>query len=104
MTDGVVIVHPEWGIYLGSCLGLGFFSAMDCAGQDSAAVFPSEKDARFFIAEWSDNNQPDMFTYPTVQAVDTYWATIEELDAAGLAEWTIPLKAARMGEAAGGVQ
>lgn len=99
-----VIVHPEWGIYLGSCMGLGFFSAMDCAGQWEAAVFLSEDEARAYVAAWSDNDQPDMFTYPSVQAEQDFWATIEELDTAGLSEWTIPMKAERLGPVAGGIQ
>jgi predicted methyltransferase len=97
----VAIVHPEWGIYLGSCMGLGFFSALDCAGQDTAAIFPSEAEARSYVATWEENSNPDKLTYPAVKIAGDHWATIEELDAAGLSQWTVPLKSARMGEAVG---
>ena len=50
----VVIVHPEWGIYLGTCLGLGFWSKMDPAGQDAAVTFPSEEDANRHMDSWDE--------------------------------------------------
>lgn len=104
MTQGVVIVHPEWGIYLGSFIGLGFFSNIDCVDQTQAATFLSEADARSYIATWDENGDPDKFTYSPVQTAHAQYATIEELDAAGLSQWTAPMKAARMGQAVGGVQ
>lgn len=85
MTNGVVIVHPEWGIFVGISMGLAFWSAMDCVGQDCVPVMPDETEARAFIDTWTQ--QPtDAFLYHPVQAAKQ-WTTIEELDAAGLSEW-----------------
>lgn len=96
----VVIIHPEWGLFVGVSMGLAFWSALDCVGQDTAPVMPTEDDARQFTSTWCLSTDPQTFTYHPVQAAK-HWATIEELDAAGLSEWTVPLKAARMGPAVG---
>jgi hypothetical protein len=99
VTDGVVIVHPEWGIFVGVSMGLAFWSNLDCAGQDCVPVMPTEAEARAYV-NLMKNKPSHEFTFHSVQAAKR-WATIEELDAAGLSAWTIPLKAARMGEAQG---
>lgn len=91
----VVIVHPEMGIYLGNCLGLGFFSMLDCAGQITAALIESEAEAREHVSTWSTKNDPDTYRYVEVTAV-RQWATIEELEAAGLGEFTAPLRDERL--------
>lgn len=97
----VAIVHPEWGIFVGIGLGLAFWSALDCVGQDTVPVM-TEDEARAFIDSWPDCPvKSDGFTYHPVQIAGDHWATIEELDAAGLSEWTVPLKSTRMGEAMG---
>ncbi|WP_137114162.1 hypothetical protein [Mesorhizobium sp. GR13] len=36
----IVIIHPKMGIYLGHCLGLGFWTLLDPAGQAEAVVRP----------------------------------------------------------------
>lgn len=79
----VVIVHPEWGIYLGGFLGLGFFSEMDCAGQEEACVFPDEDEARNYVESWEENGDPGGYRYVEI-ATTKEWATIEELAAVGL--------------------
>lgn len=86
MTNCVVIVHPEWGIFVGISMGLAFWSAMDCVGQDCVPVMPDEAEARAFIDVWCITTDKTVFTYCPVQAAK-HWATIEELDAAGLSEW-----------------
>lgn len=83
----IVIVHPEMGIYLGNCLGLGFFSMLDCAGQDHAATFPTVGAARLHVIPWDENNDPDAYRYVEVDG-SSEWASIEELEAAGLSEFT----------------
>jgi len=77
-----VITHPDWGVYLGSWLGLGFFSKLDCAGQHEACTFESEADASEFIKTWDENSDPSIFTFVPVKSGE--FATIAELKAAGL--------------------
>lgn len=96
----VVIVHPEWGLFVGVSMGLAFWSNLDCAGQTCVPVMPDEAEARRFIDVFPPPIDKNAFKFHPVQAVET-WATIEELDAAGLSEWTTPLKAERMGPARG---
>ncbi|CAK7259125.1 hypothetical protein [Shinella sp. WSD5-1] len=86
----VVIVHPEMGIYLGSCFGLGFFSLLDCAGQTAACTFEDECDARACVSSRSENGDPDAYGYVPVAA--KAWAEIMDLEAAGLGEFTGPMK------------
>lgn len=47
-----VIVSDRDGVYLGSALGLGFWSKLDPAGQDAAVVFPSPEVAFEHLASW----------------------------------------------------
>ncbi len=83
----VVIVHPEMGIYLGGFLGLGFFSVLDSAGQHHATTFPTVEASREHVISWDANNDPDAYRYVEMDG-DGEWATVEELEAAGLSEFT----------------
>jgi hypothetical protein len=101
--SGVAIIHPEHGLFVGVGLGLAFWSNMDCAGQYQVPLMADEAEARAFVSSWRSPAgpiDPDTFTYHAVESVET-WATIEELEAAGLSHLTLPLKAARMGPAQG---
>lgn len=90
-----VIVHPKLGIYLGNAMGLGFFSNLDCAGQDLACIFDTEDQAREHVSGWDDNNDPELYGYVGVD-VAARWATIEELEAAGLKEFTQQMRTERL--------
>lgn len=78
----VVITHPEWGIYLGSCFGLGFWSKLDCAGQSEACTFADEADAEDYVKTWDENNDPSDYTF--VAIVCGTFATIAQLKGIGL--------------------
>lgn len=92
----IVIVHPEMGIYLGTGFGLGFFSLLDCAGQEYAASFDNADQAREHIASWESNNDPTAYRFVEVECEEEFYATIEELEAAGLAEFTGPMRTERL--------
>ncbi len=64
----VVITHPQWGIYIGSCMGLGFWTLMDSVGQDAVVCFNDEQEARGVVTRWEENNNPDEYGYVTVEA------------------------------------
>lgn len=64
----VVITHPEMGIYLGCCLGLGFWTKLDPVGQGEAVTFEDESDARDYVCSWDENNDPDVYTYVPVSS------------------------------------
>lgn len=82
----VVITSPEWGIYLGNFMGLGFWSMLDTAGQDCAVTFQNEEAARAHVARWEANGDPDAYGYAEVvpSSSDGY-ATVADLKEAGLA-------------------
>ena len=42
---GYILYNEEMGVYLGSCLGLGFWSKLDPVGQDAAICFREKEDA-----------------------------------------------------------
>lgn len=79
-----VLTHPEQGIYLGSCLGLGFWSKLDAAGQEAACTFDSEAEAAAFIRSWDAANDPADYQLAPVSPSDGNYATVDDLRAAGL--------------------
>ena len=79
-----VITHDEWGIYLGSCMGLGFWSRLDPAGQIEAVVFEDPATARTYIRGWDENNDPTDYRFVEVKATYAKYATLADLKAAGL--------------------
>jgi len=89
-----VIVHPEMGVYLGSCLGMGFWSCLDCVGQDRACTAESIEDARTHVASWEESNDPDEYQYVPVELpIGATWATARDLTAADVAEkFVAPLR------------
>lgn len=82
-----VITHPDWGIYLGNFLGLGFFSMLDSGGQKEACVFRDRNDAEAYVSTWAANNDVDDYVYIPVSTQHAQYATIDELRVAGLCEW-----------------
>lgn len=80
----IVITHERFGIYIGHCMGLGFWTRLDCAGQDRAGVFENLGQAQQHVAYWNDNADQGEFEYVEVGCADLHYATIEELKVAGL--------------------
>ena len=50
----IVIYSEELGVYLGHCLGLGFWSKLDPVGQDKAPLFDDEVQAQAHIDSWDE--------------------------------------------------
>lgn len=83
-----IITNKDWGVYLGSFLGLGFWSKLDPAGQPCACVFDSENDANQYIKTWE--SRPDSaITIVKVNVKNEDYATIEECVTAGQERWHI---------------
>lgn len=82
-----VIFHPEEGIYLGNCMGFGFFSLLDSVGQEQAVVFISNRQAKDHIRAWDTDNNPDNYKFIQLECDNDLYATIEELKEGGLAEY-----------------
>lgn len=82
-----VLYSPKNGIFLGSCLGLGFWSKLDPVGQDAAPTFPESRTALDVAQGWDDCPKDIMSVEVRTLGEDRY-ATIAECVAAGLPEWT----------------
>lgn len=82
-----VLFQKDWGIYLGGCMGLGFWSKLEGAGQTSACVFTDPAQAHAHVATW-DSAPPDDYQVLPVETKDDYYATMDECVAAGLPAWT----------------
>lgn len=83
----IVITHPEMGIFVGAAMGFAFWSMLDVGGQYLCVTFEDEEDAREFVGDWVPTQDPDTYNYVEVDSV-TEWATVAELDKAGLGEMT----------------
>jgi len=84
-----VLFHPDEGVYLGHCLGLGVWSKVDPVGQPEAATFASESEAREHIHSWDSQdlqfNRTIVIT--PVYTGGAHYATIAQIQAAGLPGW-----------------
>lgn len=85
VTATVLLVSDELGIYLGNCMGLGFWSKLDAAGQDAAVTFPSEDVAREHMAGWDE--APSDVRFVPVLPDDGEYATMQACVRAGLHPW-----------------
>jgi len=81
-----VISHPEHGIYLGNCMGLGFWSKIDPVGQPSAVTFPTQSEAEEHMSKWDDGRPLDV-TLHEVTPDNGDYASISACVAAGLDGW-----------------
>ncbi len=86
MNTRYLLLHPEWGIYLGAFIGMGFWSKLDHAGLTRAITFHSAAEAiqhsgKTFPVEWKR-----MVVVP-ILIEDNIYATLAEIVAAGEAGW-----------------
>ena len=82
----VVIYTEERGIYLGNCMGLGFWTKLDPIGQPSAVTFPDTATAEAHMAEW-DEGRPDGATFVDVTPDAEGYASVQACVLAGLPAW-----------------
>ena len=83
-----VLTHKEDGVYLGSFMGMGFWSLLDSAGQAAAVVFESEEKGRQAIASWDCQRPIDEYTFHKIQDGLDY-ADVEHLRVAKIPECMI---------------
>lgn len=81
-----VIFSNEDGVFLGSCLGMGFWSKLDPVGQPSAVTFESVEAAEEYIATWESGRPANIAFVPVVPDSEGY-ASIAACVAAGLPGW-----------------
>lgn len=83
----VVIYTEEEGVYLGHCMGLGFWSKLDPVDLPGAVTFPSADDAEKHMAEWEGGRPPAASLVPVEPDLSHDCASIEACVRAGLPEW-----------------
>jgi hypothetical protein len=81
-----VIVDPEMGIYIGNCLGMGFWTKLDPVGQPSVVTFESTQEAEDFMSTW-EGGRPLGAKLHQVQPDDGIYASIQACVNAGLEGW-----------------
>jgi hypothetical protein len=65
MAKRYLLVHNTLGVYLGHCMGLGFWSKLDAAGQTEAVTFESPRQAHDHVYTW---DSPKLDGYHPVTA------------------------------------
>lgn len=83
-----VLYDETLGVYLGGCMGLGFWSKLDPAGQDAAVTFPSARDAEEHKASW-DDPIPSAQPIPVEPDIAFGYASIEACKKVGLPGWQV---------------
>lgn len=89
-SPGYVLVHPERGVYLGNCLGFGFWSKWDPVGQDCAIVFPTQLDANEHAWSWEGDIDPLVRVHPITADVHhdgAWYASVDACVKSGLDAW-----------------
>lgn len=90
-SKAVVMVHVEWGVFIGSAMGLSFWSKLDPVGQDHAAAFSSAAEAEEYVATWDDPPKAEALSFVGVvgarDAHGNLYASMQACVAAGAAPW-----------------
>lgn len=87
MKKEYIMVSRPWGVYLGSCLGLGFWSKLEAAGQMHACTFESESQARDIMSRWDTPPENDLSFLEVCIPENEQWASMEECVKAGVEPW-----------------
>ena len=87
MHKGAVIHSVEWGVYLGSAMGLGFWSKLDSVGQEEACTFKSKEEAQKHIDTW-DSKPPSDTTFIEIETKDEFYASMKECSVVGIEHWS----------------
>lgn len=85
-----LITHDDWGIYLGSFCGLGFWSSLDAVGQTFAVTFLSVEEAKEFVRTWESGSNTD--DYKFIEIVAGEYVGILELREMGFDTGLMPVE------------
>lgn len=83
-----VLYSPSLGIYLGQCMGFGFWSNLDPVDQPSACAMESIEEWESHISSWL-SPPPDDGCFVPISCLTPFVATREEVVAVGLPSWYI---------------
>lgn len=78
--------NAEAGVYLGNCMGLGFWSKLDPVGQDVAVTFATPEALAAHVATWDSPMQGGVWPV-AVEPSGGIYATIDDCFHVGLETW-----------------
>lgn len=86
---GWVLVHPEWGIYVGHSQDRTYWSRLNAAGRDAVATFASRASAIVHLDAWEGGSLgpaalAEFGCHPVLVDIPGGWASVEALRVAGL--------------------
>jgi len=55
-AERFIVLHAQWGIFIGQLMGMGLWSRQQAAGMKDAATFPSRDAAERAMAAWSGDD------------------------------------------------
>jgi hypothetical protein len=88
MNTRYIIYHPTYGIYLGSIVGLEFWSNLNPSGQNGAITFDTISEAMSVVLSFTDfPKAPYKYKYIPLHVKDDLFASIEECSIADLPIW-----------------
>jgi len=86
----IIILSKSLGVYLGSCMGFGFWSKPDPVGQTESVAFEDQTAAEEFMLTWDGlADLPSDMSYPEVKSHDGQYVTMEECVNAGAEPWSV---------------
>jgi hypothetical protein len=88
MHKRFIINSPSRGVFLGSAMGMAFWTKLDPAGQEFACTFKTESDAKSYMSKW-ETPPPSDVVLLVIQAAEDDYASIAECVKAGADFWDI---------------
>lgn len=83
-----ILVSESMGVYLGSCMGLGFWSKLDPVGLSEAITFANSQEINQAIATWDGMaSLPNDMKHLDVLPDHEVYASIDACAAAGAERW-----------------
>ena len=90
MKPRVIILSASKGVYLGSAMGLGFWTKLEDLGLDEAITFADEAQAMTHMQTWESWAELEKdFTFPGVHRTKDGFADHAACVAAGAPPWRL---------------
>lgn len=86
LDTAFLIIHPHYGVYLGSHRGRGYWSKVDPVGQPAAVTFGSRREALDYMASWAVSPPHGVDLLP-VRGDGPGYATVAACVRAGAPAW-----------------
>lgn len=94
MPTRFVIVHDEWGIFIGTQMGGAFWTNMHPRGMDCVVTFESPMECATYLKTWEPSPPKGLRAVPVQVDEGSKHATIEQCVEAGLDAWDPDFKLA----------